>query len=312
MKILITEPTYFPKDIEEELEKHFSIVSKKTSRDELIKEISDADIVIVRALTKIDKEVLDSAKNLKLICSMTAGLDHIDMVYAASKGIEVFNSIGYATTATAEYTFSIIMNLLRKIPWGFESLKNGRWEDRSKFLGTELEGKTVGVIGFGRIGSRVGKYAKAFGANVIYYDPYVNKYAVKEIGAQEVSFNDLLKTSDIVTIHSFLSKETESMISKKEIEMMKENSFIVNIARGKIINESDLLEALKSKRIMGAALDVFECEPLDVGSPLVKYATENTNLVLTPHLAGSTSESIRSAAQIVKDHISAKFINPGG
>lgn len=308
MKILITEPKYFDKEVEDELKKNVVVVSKELSTDELKNEIKDSDVVIVRTGTKLNKEILEQSKNLKLICSMTTALEHIDTEYAALKGIEIFNPVGYATTATSEYTFSVIMSLLRKIPWGFENLKNGKWE-RSKFMGSELEGKTVGIIGFGRIGSRVGKYAKAFGARIIFYDPYVNKDIAKEIGAEEVSFEELVRNSDIITIHSFLSKETERMISKKEFDMMKGNVVLINIARGKIIDETDLTEALSNKRIDGAALDVFDNEPLSPDNQLVKYANENNNLILTPHLAGSTFESIKTASKLVAELISKKFLN---
>lgn len=304
MKILITEPEYFPREQINHLEKLGRVLAKRMGYEELLNEVKDADAIIVRVETKIDKNILDSAEKLKVIASMTTGLDHIDLKQAELRGIKIVSLPGYATTATAEYTMSLILSLIRKIPWAFEHFKKEKWE-RHKFLGAELEGKTIGIIGFGRIGSRVGKYAKAFGMDVIFYDPFLDKNMLKEVQATQInSVDELLEKSDVVTIHSFLSKDTRKMINKERISKMKKNAIIVNASRGLIVDESDLVEALEEGKLSGAALDVFEEEPLPPSHELMNYTRSHDNLLLTPHIAGSTIESIDTAAKFVVERIS--------
>lgn len=307
MKILITEPDYFPKDLVKPLEKIGDVVAKKVDYNQLLEEIKDTDILFIRVQTKVDKKILDNAEKLKAIASMTTGLDHIDIKQAEVRGIKIISPPGYATTATAEYTMSLVMALSRKIPWAFEHFKKEKWE-RHRFLGTELQGKTIGVIGFGRIGSRVGKFASAFGMKVIFYDPYLDSNMLKDVQATRVdSLDELIKTSDVITIHAFLSKDTKKMMSKEQLSKMKRSAIIVNAARGMELDESDLVEALESGKIAGAALDVFEEEPLPPSHELVNYARTHDNLLLTPHIAGSTKESIDLAARLVVEKIQEEF-----
>jgi D-3-phosphoglycerate dehydrogenase len=303
MKILITEPEYYPQEYIKPLEKLGEVIAKRLSYDELVKEIKDIDALIVRVETKVDKKILDSAEKLKVIASMTTGLNHIDIKEAESHGIKIISLPGYATISTSEYTMSLILSLIRKVPWAFDHMKNEKWE-RHKFLGTELSGKTIGIIGFGRIGSVVGKYANAFGMNVIFYDPYLDKNMLKDVKAKQVfSVDEILQNSDVITIHTFLSKETNKMIKKEQFEKMKKNAIIVNASRGMIIDESDLVEALENGIISGAALDVYEEEPLSPSHELVNYARSHENLIITPHIAGSTKESVDIAAKFVTDRV---------
>lgn len=303
MKILITEPEYYPREYIKPLEQIAGVVAKRMTYEELLEEVKDASALIVRVETRVDKKVLDNAENLKVIASMTTGLNHIDLKEAETRGIKIVSLPGYATTATAEYTMSLILSLMRKIPWAADHMKKEKWE-RHRFVGTELAGKTLGVIGFGRIGSRVAKYANGFGMDVIFYDPYLDENMLKGVEAKQVqSVDDILKESDVITIHTFLSKETEKLIKKEQFEKMKRTAIIVNASRGMIIDESDLVEALKNGKIAGAALDVYEEEPLPPSHDLVDYARSHENLVLTPHIAGSTKESIETAAKFVADRV---------
>ena len=303
MKILITEPEYLPRELTKPLEKIGRVVEKRLSYEELLEEIVDTDILIIRIETKVDKKVLDKAGKLKLIASMTTGLDNIDLKQAEIMGIKVVSPPGYATTATAEYTMTLVLSLVRKLPWAFDNFREEKWE-RHKFLGAELSGKTIGIIGFGRIGSRVGKYANAFGMKVVFFDPYFDSNIAKDIVATRVlSLEDLIEQSDVITLHTFLSKETEKMIRKEHFAKMKKGTIIVNAARGMLINESDLVEALESGKLAGAALDVFEEEPLPPSHELMNYARSHDNLLLTPHIAGSTKESIESATRLIVQKI---------
>ncbi len=302
-KILITEPGYYPDELMKPLEKIGTVVARNMSYEDLLEEVKDADAIIVRVATKVDKKVLEKAERLKVIASMTTGLDHIDVKEAEVRGIKILSLPGYSTTAVAEYTIALMLNLIKKIPWAFEHFKKERWE-KHKFLGAELKGKTIGIIGFGRIGSRVGKYANAFGMEVLFYDPYVDNNMLKDVKATQVSsLDELLSKSDIVTIHTFLSKETTKMIRKEQFSKMKKNSIIVNVSRGIVIDESDLAEALENGTIAGAALDVFEEEPLPPSHELVNYARNHDNLILTPHIAGSTKESIEAAATFITQKV---------
>ncbi|MBI4010512.1 MAG: hydroxyacid dehydrogenase [Candidatus Aenigmarchaeota archaeon] len=301
-KILITEPEYFPEDVVAIFKRIGNVVSKRLDRKQLLKEIKDVDVLVVRIETLVDKALLRNAKKLKVIATATTGIEHIDVVEAEKREIKIINLSGTYTLPTSEHTFALILSLIRRIPWAFENMKKGKWQ-RYRFFGKELEGKTLGVIGLGRIGGKVANYAKAFGMNVIAYDPYVNADKSKELNVELTSLENVLKNSDIITIHSMLTKETENMIGIKELKLMKRHAFLVNVARGRIVDEAALLKSLKDGLIAGAALDVYSLEPVENGNALVKYAKENDNLLLTPHIAASTEESIRSAAIYVAEKV---------
>lgn len=306
MKILITEPEYYPRELIMPLEKIGKVVAESMGYDRLLSEIQDTDALIVRVGTRVDKKIIDNAKKLKIIASMTTGLDHIDVKHAEERGIKIVSLPGYATVATAEYTMALILSLVRKIPWAFEHLRGDSWE-RHRFLGTELSGKTLGIIGFGKIGSRVAKYAEAFGMDVIFYDPYLDKTLLQHTKARLVKLDEIFENSDVITIHTFLSRETERMVGREQFSKMKRGALVVNASRGLIIDESDLIDALTSGKISGAALDVFEDEPLPTSHRLTEYAKSHDNLLLTPHIAGSTRESIETAAKFVTDSIVEHF-----
>lgn len=295
VKIFLAEPEYFPEESVKILREAGEVESGKFAWKELVEKMQDADVLVIRVGTKVDSSLLEKSKRLKIIATATAGVDHIDVREAEKRGIKIISLDGANTRPTAEYTMAMILCLARKIPWAFEHLKKGGWE-RHRFFGAGLEGKTLGVIGLGKIGMKVAAYGKAFGMKVVAYDPYIKKEFFLEAEIEPVTLDGLLEMADIVTVHSLLTKETENMIGEREFGRMKAGAFLVNAARGKILDERALLDSLKNKKLGGAALDVYSKEPVEIGSELVKYAMENENLLLTPHIAASTKESVNEAA----------------
>ncbi|MCK5580533.1 MAG: phosphoglycerate dehydrogenase [Candidatus Omnitrophica bacterium] len=254
--------------------------------DELKKIIKDYDGLIIRSGTKVTEEILEAADNLKVIGRAGVGLDNVDIKAATKKGVVAMNTPAGNTTSTAEQTMALILALSRNTAQAYSSMKEGRW-DRSKYGGVELYGKTLGVIGLGRIGSTVAGFAKSFGMKIIAYDPYLSVEVAKEKGVEVVELETLFKGSDYITIHIPKTAETKGLIGEKEINMMKKTVRLINCARGGIIDEAALVKALEDDRIAGCALDVYEKEPVDPGSPLLKF----DNCVTTPHLGASTSEA---------------------
>lgn len=306
LKILVTEPESCHPDYLKILKKIGKVVSRKMSRSILLREIHKYDVLVVGVETLVDRKLLERAKNLKIVASNTTGTDHIDLEFAEKKGIKVLTlkdnpSILKKVTATAEHTFAIMLSLIRKIPWAFDSVRQRKWE-RYKFFGNQLSGKTIGIIGFGRLGKMVAKYAKAFDMNVIVYDPY----ASKDRNFKFTDLDTLLMESDIITLHVKLTKETENLISYREFKMMKRKPIIINTSRGKIINQSALIYALRKKLIKGAAIDVISTElkknPLS-NNPLVTYAKKHRNLLITPHLGGATEESLKITGVYIGEQI---------
>lgn len=300
MKVLIADQIN-QKGIEE-LEEVADVVARTDiTPEELVKDIGDFDAIIVRSRTKVTREVIEAASNLKIIARAGVGVDNVDVEAATGRGIMVVNAPESTSITVAEHTMGLILSLSRKISIADKSVKEDKWE-KSRFMGMELNGKTMGIVGMGRIGSQVVIRAKAFGMDIIVYDPYITSEAASELGVEIVSLETLLENADVITIHVPLTPETKHLISKPQLEMMKENTLIVNCARGGIINEDDLYEAVSEGIIGGAALDVFENEP-PKGSSLI----ELDNVVLTPHIAASTSEAQRDAAIIVAKEIKKVF-----
>lgn len=287
------------KDLEEVAE---VVVDTSITQEDLINTIKDFDAIIVRSRTKVTRAVIEAAEKLKIIARAGVGVDNVDMEAATEKGIMVVNAPESTSVTVAEHAMGLIMALTRKISIADKSVKEGKWE-KSKFMGTELNGKTLGIIGLGRIGTQVSIRAKAFGMEILVYDPYVTEEAGAEIGVRVVDLEHLLKNSDVMTIHVPLTPETKYLISADEFEIMKENAIIVNAARGGIINEADLYDALTSGKIAGAGLDVFETEPPE-NSPLLTL----DSVVLTPHIGASTKEAQRDAAIIVANEVKKVFM----
>ncbi|AEA34586.1 phosphoglycerate dehydrogenase [Hippea maritima] len=283
------------KDIELQIK---SDVNKK----ELPKQLTDADAIITRSSTTIDKEFLSFCENLKVIGRAGVGVDNIDLDEASKRGIVVLNMPTGNTLAATEHTMTHMLNCLRFMPNANYELKYKHKWDRKKWMGIELYGKTVGIIGMGRIGSRVAIRVMSFGANVVVYDPYIPKEKATKIGAKIVdNLDELLKVSDIITIHTPKTEETYNMIDKEEIEKMKDGVILINCARGGLYNEKALYEGLKSGKIRALGIDVFENEP-QLNHPLFEF----DNVFATPHLGANTYESqIRVGEGIARSVVDA-------
>lgn len=275
--------------------------------EELKAIIGQYDALIVRSGTQVTAEIIDAASRLKVVGRAGVGLDNVDLKAATKKGIIAMNTPGGNTTSTAEHAFSLIMALARNIPQAHGSMKAGKWE-RSKFQGVELYGKTLGVIGLGRIGSTVAKFAQGFGMTIKAYDPFLSPEMAAKRGIVMSTFEDLIKNSDFITVHVPKTEETSGMIGAKEIAMMKRSVRLVNCARGGIMDEAAMVQALEEKRIAGVALDVYDEEPPKPDLPIFKQ----DKCVLTPHLGASTAEAqINVAIEVayaVKDALLGKGV----
>jgi D-3-phosphoglycerate dehydrogenase len=265
--------------------------------EELRASIGEYHGLVIRSATKVTSEIIDAARNLKVIGRAGSGLDNVDKVAATKKGIVVMNTPGGNTITTAEHTIAHIVSLARLIPQATTSMKAGKWE-KKKFMGVELFNKTLGVVGIGNIGSQVAKRMQAFGMNVIAYDPFLSEDTANTMGVEKVDIKELFKRSDFITIHTPLTPETKYLINKKSIRIMKDGVRIINCARGGIINETDLYDAIVSGKVAGAALDVFEKEPPE-NNPLLSL----DNFICTPHLGASTKEAQENVAVAVAEQI---------
>ncbi|MBI5072757.1 hydroxyacid dehydrogenase [Candidatus Woesearchaeota archaeon] len=306
LKTLITSPAYFDQDAVRAFEAFSHVTVKQFSREELLKNISEYHILAIRVDTKVDKELLTHAKNLKVIATATTGTDHIDIAFAKENGIEVFSLTGANTTATAEHALALLLSLSRKIPAAHTSLLHGNW-DRASFIGTQLSGKKLGVVGFGRIGREIAARARAFGMQILAYDPYLKDADFANNHATKMDMNALLQEADVITLHVLLTDETRGFINAKKLALLKPTAILLNCSRGEVIVEQDLVHALQHKKIAGAALDVFSHEPLSQESELISYAKSYDNLVLTPHIVGSTWEAIHDAGLAVAAQTKAFF-----
>lgn len=288
MKILISDP--FSKDLPGRLSEFGDVTDNKD-------ELPEADIVLVRSATKATKEYIDSAKNLKMIIRGGVGIDNIDVEYAKSKGIKVHNTPAASSIAVAELAIAMMLAIQRNIVRAHNTTKNGEWI-KKQLKGQELYKKTLGLLGIGRIGTEVAKRAQAFGMNVIAY----RKSGKPSDYARVVSLAELLGESDIISLHMPITPDTKEIINKDSIAMMKNGVVIVNTARGKLINEQDLAEALKMGKVRYAGIDVYHAEP-PKDSPLLGV----DNILLIPHLGAQTYENMGRIGDIVveliKDHV---------
>src|SRR5262252_9006704 len=255
-----------------------------TTKDTIGGELADADALIVRSATRVTTDLLAKAPKLRAVGRAGVGVDNIDLQEATRRGVLVMSTPGGNAVSVAEHTFALLLALARQVPKLDAALREGRWEKSSS--GTEVRGKTLGLIGLGRIGSEVASRAEAFDMRVIAYDPYISEAAAKELQVELVALDKLYAESDFISLHTALSPATANMINAASIAKRKKGARIVNAARGELINEADLAVALKSGRIAGAALDVFVEEP-PKNSPLIGLP----NIVGTPHIAGSTQEA---------------------
>lgn len=297
-KVLITDPlSEF--GIQQLLDAEDVEIVRKTnlSPAELLEIIGDYDALLVRSQTQVTAEVLQAGKNLKAVGRAGVGVDNIDIAAATQAGIPVINAPDGNTISTAEHSFAMLMAVARNIPQAHKKLVDGTW-DRKSFQGVELNKKVLGVVGMGRIGSEVAKRAKAFGMSVMGFDPFMTEERAQKMGVIHATVDDICRQADFITVHTPLTKETRHIISTREFAKMKEGVRLINCARGGIIDEKALYEAITSGKVAGAALDVFEEEP-PVDNPLVGLP----QVVTTPHLGASTVEAQENVAVDVSEEI---------
>jgi glyoxylate reductase len=279
------------------------IVHKKSTpitRADLLKKSKNADAIISLLTETIDKELIDNLSRCKIIANYAVGYNNIDVEYAKSKGIIVTNTPGILTDATADLTMSLILACIRRIVEGDKYLRDGKfktWEPQL-LLGMELSGKTIGIIGAGRIGAAVAKRAKGFGLNIIYTNRSIVKSLEKKLGAEKVTLNKLLKTSDIISVHVPLNKQTYHLLDKEKLSLIKKSAVIVNTARGEIIDEKILIGLLQRKHLLSAGLDVYENEP-----NVNKHFMNLPNVVLLPHIGSATVEARTKMAECCADNV---------
>lgn len=289
MKVLVCDPIS-PKGIallQERPEFNVVVLSKRPTEAELLPLVSDAAAIIVRSETKVTRKVIESAPQLRVVGRAGVGVDNIDVEAATQRGVVVMNTPAGNTISTAELSFAMLLNLARKVPQAHGSMVEGKW-DRKQFQGIELAGKTLGVLGMGRIGTEVAKRAIAFGMRVVGYDPFLSEARAKAIGIELVTdLDDVYRVADFMSVHMPVTEQTRGMLNASAFAKMKPGVRIVNCARGEIIVEADLIAALDSGKVGGAALDVFIVEPLPADHPYRKHSA----VILTPHLGASSNEA---------------------
>src|SRR6516162_1697779 len=277
-----------------------------TTKETLEAEIADADALIVRSATKVTEDLLAKAPKLRAVGRAGVGVDNINLEAATKRGVLVMSTPGENSVSVAEHTFALLLSLARQVPRLDRAIHEGRWE-KSSAAGTEVRGKTLGLVGRGRIGSEVAVRAQAFDMHVLAYDPFISEAAAHEISVELVPLDRLLVESDFVSLHTALSPATENLISATNIQKMKEGARIINTARGELVDEGALAEALKSGKLAGAAVDVFSEEP-PKNSPLLGLP----NVIATPHVAGSTAEAQEEVgtqvAVQIKDYLAEGII----
>ena len=289
MKILVCDPIS-PKGIallQQRPEFEVVVLSKRLTEAELLPIVADAVAMVVRSETKVSKKVLEAAPKLRVVGRAGVGVDNVDVEAATQRGVVVMNTPAGNTITTAELTFTMLLSLARKVPQAHGTMVAGKW-DRKQFQGVELSGKTLGVLGMGRIGTEVAKRAIAFGMRVVGYDPFLTEARAKALGIELASELDVVyREADFITVHMPVTEQTKGMLNTAAFSKMKPGVRIVNCARGEIIVENDLIAALDSGKVAAAGLDVFIVEPLAADHPFRKHP----NLILTPHLGASSEEA---------------------
>ncbi len=302
MKILVCDPVS-PKGIallQKRTEFEVVVLSKRLPEDELIPIAKDAVAMVVRSETKVTRKVMESAPHLRVVGRAGVGVDNVDVEAATQRGVVVMNTPGGNTISTAELTFSMLMSLARNIPQAHGSMKAGEW-NRKAFSGVELYRKTLGILGLGRIGSEVARRAIACGMRVLAYDPYLTLARAKALQVEMAELDEIYPQVDFLTVHMPMSEETKGMVNAAAFAKMKKGVRIINCARGGIVNEADLIAAVKSGQVAGAALDVYETEPLPKESPLRALP----QIIMTPHLGASTEEAQENVGIEVAEAITA-------
>jgi len=271
-------------------------------------ELADVEIIIVRLKTYIGKGIIDFFPNLKYVITATTGLDHIDLDSLNLKGISVISLKGETEflntiSSTSEHTWALLLSLIRNIPTACASVSKGHW-DRDKFKGIQLKRKSIGIIGLGRTGKMIAQYAQVFGMDVNYFDPFVADTSF----IKHQSLESLLRVSDVVTIHVHLQKDTENLLNKEMISLMKEGSYLINTSRGKLVDEKALVDQLKSGRLKGIATDVLASELTGVNeSDLYKAMMNGLNVIITPHIGGATWDAMHLCEEFIVNKLINKY-----
>jgi D-3-phosphoglycerate dehydrogenase len=307
-KVVITDSDYGSHEIEEEVLSSIGADLVKfqcKTEDDIIRCCSDAD-GLLNQYAPITRRVIENLQRARIIVRYGVGVDNIDVNAATERGIFVANVI-YDITDVADHTLSLILSLSRKIIWADRNVKENRWDWKSVQPISRLKDKTVGIIGFGRIGRKVAQRLKGFEVKILSYDPYVPEEIFREYGVEKVDFETLIKESDIITVHTPLTDETRHMIGEKELRSMKREAILINVSRGGIIDEKALYKALKERWISGAGLDVLEVEPPSKDNPLLRL----DNVIITPHMAWYSNKSLdeirRKAAEEVARALSGQI-----
>ncbi|MFT8318496.1 MAG: phosphoglycerate dehydrogenase [Sporolactobacillus sp.] len=305
-KVIVTDPIS-QTGIHALLANHHFEVTQLTNLTEieLISQIPEYDALIVRSQTQVTREIIQAADRLKVIARAGVGVDNIDIAAATEKGIIVINAPSGNTMAATEHTLAMILALARNIPQAYRSLTSGKWE-RKLFKGVELYQKTLGVVGMGRIGTEVAKRAKSFEMKILGYDPFLTEDRAKKMGIIKADLETIAREADFITVHTPLTPETRGLIDSRFLEKTKKGVRLVNCARGGIINEQALIEAVNSGQVAGAAIDVFEQEP-----PENTDLIHNPKIIVTPHLGASTTEAQEKVAQSVSEEIVDIFTTGG-
>lgn len=283
-----------------------SVKTIAKSQTELLKHATDCDALLIQLGVKVDKQVIDRAKKLRLVATTTTGLDHIDLGALREKGIEIISlknerKFLNTITGTAELAFGLIIDLARRTPFAFEAVKKYQW-DNEDWRGFNLRGKTLGIVGLGRLGSLMADYGRAFQMKVLAHDPFIKDAEFKRLKARKCGLKKLLFESDFISLHIHLSDQTKNLINKNTLGLMKTTAYLVNTSRGGIVDEGELLRALKQKELAGYGADVLAGETAFekkhfARHPLVEYARTHDNCIITPHVGGMTHES-REATDI--------------
>lgn len=301
-KVLVTDP--ISKRALELLEKQEDIALTNLpdiSFEELLKIVSDFDCIITRSRTPVNKELLERATSLRVVGRAGVGVDNVDIEFATLKGVLVVNTPGANTIGATELTISHMLNVYRQAHRAHQSLLEGRWE-RKYLMGNELYGKKLGIIGLGNIGSQVAIRAKAFGMDVYAYDPYIQDEKAERLGVIRISsLDEMLRIVDILTIHAPLTHETKNMITEREFSLMKDGAVLINCARGGIVNDEDLINALESKKLSGVGLDVFSIEP--PRQEFIERIKKFENVSLSPHIGANTYESQENVGIVVVQQV---------
>ena len=298
MKVLVCDPIH-EEGIKILKDAGFDVhIRPDISYEELKQTVGEFEVLVVRSRTKVTREIIEAGKNLRIVARAGAGIDNIDVEAAKEKGIKVLNTPEAPAVAVAELTIGLLLSLARHIPRADHSMKEGKWI-KKQLKGWQLKGKTLGVVGLGHIGEKVARLARAFGMKILITKRTPpSPEILKELDAEFVPLDELLKRSDVISLHIPLTPQTYHMIGEKEIQLMKDGAFIINTSRGAVLDEKALFEALKTGKLAGAALDVYEKEP-----PTDYSLAKLPNVVCTPHIGAQTVEAQKLASTLIAQKI---------